>query len=108
MTPRTDHDSVFLQSVFLIASAYTELGGNIMHPKFSGKTHVRTLIFVLVFGMMTHLCPVASRLAVSIRRNRQTVADFGVLNDTPVTVKIRDTEGARGIWLNGFELKQAR
>lgn len=36
------------------------------------------------------------------------VVEFAVQGRSPVTVRITDTQGAKGIWLNGFELQQAR
>lgn len=37
----------------------------------------------------------------------KSVIRFSVNNDKPVSIKIKDSEGARGVWLNAFELKRA-
>ncbi len=69
--------------------------------------------------------PVAAQLAVMVGGDRKTVTvtsgkqlpdagpgkavvNFTVQEDTPVTVTLKDAEGARGIWFNGFELAEAR
>ena len=69
--------------------------------------------------------PVAPQLAVTAGRDRKTVTvtsgkqlpdagpgkavvHFRVKEGAPATVSSKDTQGAKGIWLNGFELQQAR